>query len=44
MEGQPPVKYILLNEEKIKRIFEEHVIGGKVVPEFVIGIGSERVA
>ncbi len=44
MRDSAPVKYGKLSPDKVKRIFEENVIGGKVVPEFVIGIGSERVA
>ena len=39
--GQPPVKYILLNEEKIKRIFEEHVQGGNVVEDYAFVAGHE---
>ncbi len=41
MEGQPPVKYILLNEEKIKRIFVEHVQGGNVVEDYAFAAGHE---
>ncbi len=36
--GQAPVKYINLNEEKIKRILSEHVLEGKVVAEYVSDI------
>jgi len=39
--GQPPVKYILLNEEKIKRIFVEHVQGGNVVEDYAFVAGHE---
>jgi NADP-reducing hydrogenase subunit HndB len=38
---QPPVKYGDLTKEKIKKVFHEHVLGGKVVSEYVLGIGSE---
>ena len=38
-----PVKYGKLTPDKIKKIFEEHIIGGNVVKEFVFAIGSERV-
>ncbi|MBU0558495.1 MAG: (2Fe-2S) ferredoxin domain-containing protein [Bacteroidetes bacterium] len=38
-----PVKYGKLTPDRIKKIFEEHIIGGKVVKEFVFAIGSERI-
>lgn len=40
--GKPPVKYVDLTREKIKRIFAEHVLEGKVVPEYALAVGSER--
>jgi len=43
MEGSAPVKYCKLTSEKAKKIFNEHIIGGSVVKDFVLGIGSERV-
>lgn len=42
-ETQAPVKYIELNEEKVKKIFKEHVLNGKAVPEYALSIGSERI-
>jgi len=39
----PPVKYVDLNAEKIKRILSEHVLGGKIVIEYALGLGSERL-
>jgi len=39
----PPVKYGKLTPEKAIKILDEHIIGGKMVDEFAIGIGSERV-
>ncbi len=39
----PPVKYVDLNAEKIKRILSEHVLGGKIVIEYALGLGSERM-
>jgi NADP-reducing hydrogenase subunit HndB len=39
----PPVKYVDLNEEKIKRILSEHVLGGKIIIEYALGLGSERL-
>jgi len=38
-----PVRYGKLTPEKAVKIMDEHIIGGKIVNEFVIGIGSERV-
>lgn len=43
LKGQAPVKYIDLDEEKTQRIFSDHVLSGKVVEEFALAIGSERV-
>jgi len=44
LKGEPPVKYVDLTEEKVKKIFKEHVMGGKIVEEYAIAIGSERVS
>lgn len=44
LKGEAPVKYVDLTEDKIKRIFSEHVIGGEIVSEYAIAIGSERVS
>ena len=41
MMGEPPVKYVYVNPEKAKRILEEHVLGGKVVEEYVLAVGGE---
>jgi len=41
---QAPVKYCKLTEDKIVRILNEHVLKGKVVTDFALTIGSERVA
>ncbi|MEW6041954.1 MAG: (2Fe-2S) ferredoxin domain-containing protein [Elusimicrobiota bacterium] len=43
LKGEAPVKYIELTEEKAKRIFNEHVLGKKIVQEYALAIGSERV-
>ena len=42
IKGEAPVKYVDLDEEKTKKIFSEHVIGGNVVKEYVLAAGSER--
>ncbi|MDI6800930.1 MAG: (2Fe-2S) ferredoxin domain-containing protein [Thermodesulfovibrionales bacterium] len=39
--NEAPVKYVLLNEEKIRKIFKEHVIEGKAAEEYALAVGSE---
>lgn len=41
--GQPPVKYVDLTSDKIKKILTDHVMNGKMVREFALAIGSERL-
>lgn len=43
IQGESPVKYVHLTEEKVKVIFKEHILGGKIVEESALGRGSERV-
>jgi len=31
LPGKPPVKYVDLTKEKIKKIFEEHVLCGNII-------------
>lgn len=38
---KPPVKYVDLTPEKIKKIFAEHVQKGNIVQEYVLAMGSE---
>jgi NADP-reducing hydrogenase subunit HndB len=40
--GEAPVKYVDLTEAKIKTILAEHVVGGKIVEQYALAIGSER--
>jgi NADP-reducing hydrogenase subunit HndB len=40
--NEPPVKYVDLTEEKMRNIFHEHVIGGKISEKYALVIGSER--
>ena len=40
--GEAPVKYVDLTEGRIKEIFAEHVLGGKIVQQYALAIGSER--
>ncbi len=43
MKDEPPVKYIDLTSDKVKEILEKHIIGGKLVKEYALSLGSERV-
>lgn len=43
LKDEPPVKYVDLNPEKIKRVFDEHVLVGRIVKEYALALGSERV-
>ncbi|MDI6736737.1 MAG: (2Fe-2S) ferredoxin domain-containing protein [bacterium] len=43
VKDEPPVKYVDMTPEKIKKVFEEHVLGGKIVSEYALSLGSERV-
>ncbi len=40
--GEAPVKYVDLTEDKIRKVFMEHVIGGQIVIEYAMALGSER--
>ena len=41
IKGQPPVKYGLLDREKAKRIFDEHIVGGKPIEKYALAPESE---
>ncbi len=43
LKDQPPVKYVNLTPEKMRRILVEHVLGGRVVKEFALAVGSEMM-
>lgn len=38
---KPPIKYGDLTDEKIRKIFKEHIIDGNVVEQYALAIGSE---
>ena len=38
---KPPVKYVDLTEEKMRKIFDEHVLQGRIVSEYALAMGSE---
>jgi NADP-reducing hydrogenase subunit HndB len=44
LKDQAPVKYVDLDEQKTQTIFADHVLGGKVVTDFALALGSERVS
>lgn len=44
VKDQTPVKYVDLTPDKIRRILKEHVIGGKIVQEYALAAGSERMS
>ncbi len=39
--NQAPVKYCDLNDEKIREIFKEHILGGNPVEKYALVVGSE---
>ena len=40
--GEAPVKYIELTENKIRKVFMEHVMGRRIVTEYALALGSEQ--
>ncbi len=43
LKGEPPVKYVSLTPEKVEAIFAQHVLGGKIVSDYALALGSERL-
>jgi len=41
--GKAPVKYVDLDDEKMKKVFKDHVLGGKLVQDYALGYGSEKI-
>ncbi|MEW6117167.1 MAG: (2Fe-2S) ferredoxin domain-containing protein [Nitrospirota bacterium] len=39
--NQPPVKYVYLNDEKMRKIFSEHIMKGQPVEEYALVMGCE---
>jgi NADP-reducing hydrogenase subunit HndB len=39
--GKPPVKYCDLNEERMKEIFNQHIMKGEIVEAYALARGSE---
>ena len=44
LKDEAPVKYIDLNSDKVKKIFAEHVMGGRILEDYALAIGSERIS
>ncbi len=44
LKEEAPVKYVDLDEKKARKIFADHVLGGKAVTEYALGVGSERIS
>jgi NADP-reducing hydrogenase subunit HndB len=41
--GEPaPVKYVHLTPEKVKKIFDSHILRGEVLRECALAVGSEK--
>jgi NADP-reducing hydrogenase subunit HndB len=43
LPGQPPVKYGDLTPAKMRKIFAEHVLDGRMVTDYVLAVGSETM-
>ncbi len=44
LKDEPPVKYVELNPDKVKKIFSEHVMGERIVEDYALALGSERIS
>jgi NADP-reducing hydrogenase subunit HndB len=42
-KNQPPVKYGHLTPQKLRKIFVQHILGGQMVRDLVLAVGSETV-
>ena len=42
LKGEAPVKYVDLDPDKVRRIIDEHILGGEAVVEYALAKGSER--
>ncbi len=39
--NEAPVKYADLNDEKVRKIFKQHILEGKIAEDYALVIGSE---
>lgn len=44
LKDEPPVKYVDLNPDKVKKIFKTHVMEGQILEDYALAIGSERIS
>jgi NADP-reducing hydrogenase subunit HndB len=42
LPAEPAVKYLKLTREKIREIFEEHVMNGHIVEKYALAMGPEK--
>jgi|WetSurMetagenome_2_1015567.scaffolds.fasta_scaffold657026_1 NADP-reducing hydrogenase subunit HndB len=42
-KNQAPVKYVDLTVEKVRKIFDDHIIHGKFVHEYAYAVGNQKV-
>ena len=43
IKDKPPVKYVDLAPDKIRKILVDHVLGGQIVVEYALAVGSETM-
>ncbi|MDW7759802.1 MAG: (2Fe-2S) ferredoxin domain-containing protein [Acidobacteriota bacterium] len=43
IKDQPPVKYVRLTPDKMRRVIAEHVLDGRIVAEYALAVGSETM-
>lgn len=43
IKNQPPVKYGHLTPDKLRKVFVQHILGGQMVADLVLGVGSETM-
>jgi len=41
--GKPPVKYVDLDAQKIRKVLVDHVLNGNLVKEYALAVGSEML-
>jgi len=41
--GKPPVKYVDLDAQKIRKVLVDHVLNGKIVMDYALAVGSETL-
>jgi len=41
-QGKEPIVYEYLTKNKMRQIFKQHIMGGKIQPEFIMARGKEQ--